>query len=88
LVALARERRYLLVDEMIEALALSADVNSPEEVNELLSTFERSGINGYDDVPRQRRRTSFLNWAGRLKQKRKKTSVGSGSRAEPDARCP
>ncbi len=50
LVALARERRYLLVDEMIEALALSADVNSPEEVNELLSTFERSGINGYDDV--------------------------------------
>jgi RNA polymerase primary sigma factor len=50
LVALGRERGYLLFDEVNEALTLSVDVNSPEEMNELLSTFERYGINIYEDV--------------------------------------
>ena len=48
LVVLGKERGYLLFDEVNEALA--ADVNSPEEVNELLSTLERYGISIYEDA--------------------------------------
>jgi len=48
LVVLGKERGYLLFDELNEALA--ADVSSAEEVNDLLSTLERYGINVYEDA--------------------------------------
>ena len=48
LIALGKERGYLLFDEVNDILP--PEVNSPEEINDLLSTFERSGINIYEDV--------------------------------------
>jgi RNA polymerase primary sigma factor len=48
LVVLGKERGYLLFDEVSEALP--ADLDSSEEVSELLSTLERYGINVYEDA--------------------------------------
>ena len=48
LIAMGRERGYLLSDEINEVLP--AEVHSPEEFDDLLSTFERYGIDIYEDV--------------------------------------
>jgi RNA polymerase primary sigma factor len=48
LIAMGRERGYLLSDEINEVLP--AEVHSPEEIDDLLSTFERYGIGIYEDV--------------------------------------
>ena len=48
LIAMGRERGYLLSDEINELLP--AEVHSPEEIDDLLSTFERYGIGIYEDV--------------------------------------
>ncbi len=48
LIALGKERGYLLYDEVNDILP--AEVHSSEEIDELLSTFERNGIDIYEDL--------------------------------------
>jgi RNA polymerase primary sigma factor len=48
LIALGKERGYLLFDEVNEILP--ADIDSHEEINDLLSTLERHGIPIYEDI--------------------------------------
>src|SRR5713101_2622517 len=45
---MGKERGYLLYDEVNDLLP--AEVNSSEEIDNLLSTFERYGIDVYEDV--------------------------------------
>jgi RNA polymerase primary sigma factor len=48
LINMGKERGYLLYDEVNDILP--ADVHSSEEIDNLLSTFERYGIDIYEDV--------------------------------------
>ena len=48
LIAMGKERGYLLYDEVNDILP--AEVHSSEEIDDLLSTFERYGIDIYEDV--------------------------------------
>jgi RNA polymerase primary sigma factor len=48
LILLGKERGYLLYDEVNESLP--AEANSPQEIDDLLSTLERQGIEIYEDV--------------------------------------
>ena len=48
LVQMGKERGYLLYDEVNDILP--AEVHSSEEIDDLLSTFERYGIDVYEDV--------------------------------------
>jgi RNA polymerase primary sigma factor len=48
LVAMGKERGYLLYDEVNDILP--AEVHSSEEIDDLLSTFERNGIEIYEDA--------------------------------------
>ena len=48
LIAMGKERGYLLYDEVNDILP--AVVHSSEEIDELLSTFERYGIDVYEDL--------------------------------------
>jgi len=48
LINLGKERGYLLYDEVNDILP--AEVHSSEEIDDLLSTFERYGIDVYEDV--------------------------------------
>jgi len=48
LIALGKERGYLLYDEVNDTLP--AEVHSSEEIDDLLSTFERYGIDIYEDA--------------------------------------
>ena len=56
LIAMGKERGYLLYDEVNDILP--AEVHSSEEIDDLLSTFERYGIDMYEDLaaPRPRAR--------------------------------
>jgi len=48
LIAMGKERGYLLYDEVNDVLP--AEVHSSEEIDDLLSTFERYGIDIYEDA--------------------------------------
>src|SRR5215467_9004870 len=48
LINLGKERGYLLYDEVNDTLP--AEVHSSEEIDDLLSTFERYGIDIYEDA--------------------------------------
>jgi RNA polymerase primary sigma factor len=48
LIQMGKERGYLLYDEVNDILP--AEVHSSEEIDDLLSTFERYGINIYEDL--------------------------------------
>jgi len=48
LIAMGKERGYLLYDEVNDILP--AEVHSSEEIDDLLSTFERNGIDIYEDL--------------------------------------
>ena len=48
LINMGKERGYLLYDEVNDTLP--AEVHSSEEIDDLLSTFERYGIDIYEDV--------------------------------------
>jgi RNA polymerase primary sigma factor len=48
LITLGKERGYLLYDEVNDTLP--AEVHSSEEIDDLLSTFERYGIDVYEDA--------------------------------------
>src|SRR6201999_4332714 len=47
LIAVGKERGYLLYDEVNDLLP--AQVHSSEEIDDLLTTFERNGIEIYED---------------------------------------
>src|SRR3989442_12117067 len=48
LINMGKERGYLLYDEVNDILP--AEAHSSEEIDDLLSTFERYGIDIYEDV--------------------------------------
>jgi RNA polymerase primary sigma factor len=48
LIAIGKERGYLLYDEVNDSLP--AEVHSSEEIDDLLTTFERNGIEIYEDA--------------------------------------
>ncbi len=48
LIALGKERGYLLYDEVNELLP--TEVHSSDEIEEVLSAFERNGIAMYEDA--------------------------------------
>src|SRR5580692_7281667 len=48
LITLGKDRGYLLFDEVNDILP--PEVDSPEEINDLLSTLERYGITVYEDL--------------------------------------
>jgi RNA polymerase primary sigma factor len=48
LINIGKERGYLLADEVEHVLP--AELHSTEEIDDLLSTFERIGINVYEDL--------------------------------------
>ncbi len=48
LVRMGKERGYLLYDEVNDILP--AELHSPEEIDDLLGTFERYGIAVYEDA--------------------------------------
>src|SRR5215469_3814094 len=48
LITMGKERGYLLYDEVNDILP--AEVHSSEEIDDLLSTFERYGIDVYEDL--------------------------------------
>src|SRR6202521_4332276 len=48
IIAMGKERGYLLYDEVNDILP--AEVHSSEEIDDLLSTFERYGIDVYEDL--------------------------------------
>jgi RNA polymerase primary sigma factor len=49
LITLGKERGYLLYDEVNDILP--AEVHSSDEIDDLLSTFERHGIDVFEDAP-------------------------------------
>jgi RNA polymerase primary sigma factor len=49
LITMGKERGYLLYDEVNDILP--AEVHSSDEIDDLLSTFERHGIDVFEDVP-------------------------------------
>jgi RNA polymerase primary sigma factor len=49
LITMGKERGYLLYDEVNDILP--AEVHSSDEIDDLLSTFERHGIDIYEDAP-------------------------------------
>jgi RNA polymerase primary sigma factor len=48
LILIGKERGYLLYDEINDSLP--TDVHSPQEIDDLLSTLERQGIEIYEDI--------------------------------------
>ena len=48
LINMGKERGYLLYDEVNDLLP--AEIHSSEEIDDLLSTFERYGIDVYEDL--------------------------------------
>jgi RNA polymerase primary sigma factor len=81
LVLLGKERGYLLIDEVNDILP--ADVNSPEEVSDLLSTLERCGIKIYEDVAAAKAAASMPE-ASESPIAEAKEEDGSGQEAEFD----
>ena len=58
LIMLGKERGYLLFEEVNDMMP--PDITSPEEINDLLSTFERYGIKMYEDVSAAKAAASAL----------------------------
>src|SRR5712664_4191332 len=73
LINMGKERGYLLDDEVNDIL--SAEVHSSEEIDDLLSTFERYGIDIYED-------------ASTAKAARAAAEVGEGGDAEDKEELP
>src|SRR4029077_17937314 len=69
LVMLGKERGYLLLDDVNNILP--AEVNTPEEVNDLLATLERYGINIYEDVTAAKAAVPALEGGGPLETEAK-----------------
>src|SRR5713226_4720754 len=75
LITLGKERGYLLFAEVNDIL--SAEVQSPEEIDNLLSTFERYGIDVYEDVSAAKAAGPALETAEPFETEAKEESAAS-----------
>jgi RNA polymerase primary sigma factor len=66
LIAMGKERGYLLYDEVNDILP--AEVHSSEEIDDLLSTFERYGIDVYEDLSSAKAALAGTEAEGEIKE--------------------
>lgn len=81
LIMLGKERGYLLFEEVNDMMP--PDITSPEEINDLLSTFERYGIKMYEDVSAAKAAASALD-AGETLETEAKEEDAPAQEAELD----
>jgi RNA polymerase primary sigma factor len=81
LIALGKQRGYLLYDEVNDSLP--ADVLSEDEIGELLSTFERYGIAVYEDTAEAQAAQSLVE-AAKPPETQAKEDDGEGEEVELD----
>jgi RNA polymerase primary sigma factor len=81
LITLGRERGYLLFDEVNDVLP--AEIDSHEEINDLLSTLERYGISIYENVAAAKAATATLE-PGEPLETEPKEEDASGREVELD----
>src|ERR1700739_3183548 len=72
---MGKERGYLLYDEVNDILP--AEVHSSEEIDDLLSTFERYGIDIYEDVAAAKDARAALEAADPIDAEIKEEAPGS-----------
>jgi RNA polymerase primary sigma factor len=75
LINMGKERGYLLYDEVNDILP--AEVHSSEEIDDLLSTFERYGIDIYEDVAAAKAARAALEAAEPIEGEIKEEAVAS-----------
>jgi RNA polymerase primary sigma factor len=75
LINMGKERGYLLYDEVNDILP--AEVHSSEEIDDLLSTFERYGIDIYEDVAAAKAARAALEIAEPIDGEAKEEVAGS-----------
>ncbi len=81
LISMGKERGYLLYDEVNDILP--AEVHSSEEIDDLLSTFERYGIDIYEDAAAAKLARAALE-AGEADGEAVKEEAGGGEENELD----
>jgi len=81
LITLGKERGYLLFEEVNDVLPAEGD--SHEEINDLLTTFERHGINIYEDISAAKTATSMSEVGEPLKVEAKEEGI-NGQELEVD----
>jgi RNA polymerase primary sigma factor len=77
LIAMGKERGYLLYDEVNDILP--AEVHSSEEIDDLLSTFERYGIDVYEDLSTAKAALAAADADGGAEPPKDDTPVASAS---------
>jgi RNA polymerase primary sigma factor len=77
LIAMGKERGYLLYDEVNDILP--AEVHSSEEIDDLLSTFERYGIDVYEDLSTAKAALAAADADGGTEPAKDDTPVASAS---------
>ncbi len=84
LINMGKERGYLLYDEVNDILP--AEVHSSEEIDDLLSTFERYGIDIYEDASAAKvaRAALEVSEPGEVEVKEEPGGVGSSDEVELD----
>ncbi len=75
LINMGKERGYLLYDEVNDILP--AEVHSSEEIDDLLSTFERYGIDIYEDIAAAKAARAALEVAEPVDGETKEEAAGS-----------
>ena len=85
LITMGKERGYLLYDEVNDILP--AEVHSSEEIEDLLSTFERYGIDIYEDISAAKAARAELEVAEPMEAEAKEEVAGRQrrGRTRPDA---
>jgi RNA polymerase primary sigma factor len=81
LIAMGKERGYLLYDEVNDILP--AEVHSSEEIDDLLSTFERYGIDVYEDLSTAKAALAAAD-ASEVEQKEEPVTGGGGDDGDLD----
>jgi len=76
LITLGKERGYLLFEEVNDVLPAEGD--SHEEINDLLTTFERHGINIYEDISAAKAAASMSEVGEPLKVEAKEEAKEEG----------
>ncbi len=74
LIAMGKERGYLLYDEVNDILP--PEVHSSEEIDDLLSTFERYGIDVYEDLSSAKAALAAADPSDAAERKRRARFVG------------
>ncbi len=82
LVNMGKERGYLLYDEVNDILP--AEVHSSEEIDELLSTFERYGIDVYEDLASAKAARALLESAETAEHEAEAHKESAGEEVEID----